>query len=170
MPLGNKPFENTVGKGEIAHNEQFLLFPQCFLPVWITFCRFRQIWNCRLQTPSSWKSINFVVWEKVKLQILTLTELQFCLRVIFRQWILGMQNAWTRITGSKGHDLQKSTITFWLMTSLRGLDNSVFYIVLSWLIELLLPYLLPQETSLPQRLLTTYPWGQKETLIKVESV
>ena len=23
-------FENTVGKGEIARNEQFLLFPQCF--------------------------------------------------------------------------------------------------------------------------------------------
>ena len=22
--------ENTVGKGEIAHNEQILLFPQCF--------------------------------------------------------------------------------------------------------------------------------------------
>ena len=42
-PLGNKPFENTVGKGEIARNEQFLLFPQCFLPVWITFCYFRQI-------------------------------------------------------------------------------------------------------------------------------
>ena len=40
MPLGNKPFENTVGKGEIAHNEQFLLFPQCFLPVWIAFCHF----------------------------------------------------------------------------------------------------------------------------------
>ena len=32
-PLGNKPFENTVGKGEIACNEQFLLFLQCFLPV-----------------------------------------------------------------------------------------------------------------------------------------
>ena len=30
MPLGNKPFENTVGKGEFACNEQFLLFPQCF--------------------------------------------------------------------------------------------------------------------------------------------
>ena len=25
-----KSFENTVGKGEIARNEQFLLFPQCF--------------------------------------------------------------------------------------------------------------------------------------------
>ena len=24
-------FENIVGKEEIAHNEQFLLFPQCFL-------------------------------------------------------------------------------------------------------------------------------------------
>ena len=23
-------FENIVGKGEIAHNEQFLLFPLCF--------------------------------------------------------------------------------------------------------------------------------------------
>ena len=27
-----------MGKGEIAHNEQFLLFPQCFLPIWITLC------------------------------------------------------------------------------------------------------------------------------------
>ena len=25
-------FENIVGKEEIARNEQFLLFPQCFLP------------------------------------------------------------------------------------------------------------------------------------------
>ena len=26
-----KAFENNVGKGEITRNEQFLLFPQCFL-------------------------------------------------------------------------------------------------------------------------------------------
>ena len=26
----SKQVENTVGKGEIAHNEQFLLFSQCF--------------------------------------------------------------------------------------------------------------------------------------------
>ena len=31
--LGKQPFENIVGKGEIARNEQFLLYPQCFLPV-----------------------------------------------------------------------------------------------------------------------------------------
>ena len=32
MCLQCKSFENTVGKGEIACNEQFLLFPQSFLP------------------------------------------------------------------------------------------------------------------------------------------
>ena len=61
-PLGNKPLENTLGKWEIARYEQFLLFPQCFQPVWITFCHFGQIWNCRLQTLSVWKSLKFVVW------------------------------------------------------------------------------------------------------------
>ena len=30
---GEQTFENTVGKGEIALNEQFLFCPQCFLPV-----------------------------------------------------------------------------------------------------------------------------------------
>ena len=39
-PLGNKPFENTVGKGEIARNEQFLLFPLCFLSILRTFLPF----------------------------------------------------------------------------------------------------------------------------------
>ena len=57
--------ENTVGKGEIAHNEQFLLFPQCFLPIWRTFCHFHQIQNCHLQTLSVWKSLKFVIWERV---------------------------------------------------------------------------------------------------------
>ena len=36
-------FENTVGKGEIAHNEQFLLFPKCFLIFWRTFYHYHQI-------------------------------------------------------------------------------------------------------------------------------
>ena len=30
--LQYKSFENTVGKGEIARYEQFLLYPQCSLP------------------------------------------------------------------------------------------------------------------------------------------
>ena len=35
-------FENTVGKGEIAHNEQFLLFPQCFVEFEIVVCKLFQ--------------------------------------------------------------------------------------------------------------------------------
>ena len=47
-------FENTVGKGEIAHNEQFLLYPQCFLPIWRTFCHCDQI--CKLSSANSFFS------------------------------------------------------------------------------------------------------------------
>ena len=38
-----KSFKNTVGKGETARNEQFLLSPQCFLHHWRTFRHFHQI-------------------------------------------------------------------------------------------------------------------------------
>ena len=38
-----KPLENTVEKGKIARDEQFLLFPQCFLSFWRTFPHFHQI-------------------------------------------------------------------------------------------------------------------------------
>ena len=57
---------NTEGKGEIAHNEQFHLFPQCFLPVRKTFCHFHQILNCHLQTLSVLKSLKFIILERVK--------------------------------------------------------------------------------------------------------
>ena len=53
-------------KGEIARNEQFLLFPHCFLPLWRTSCRFHLTLNCHLQPLSVWKSLKFVVWERVK--------------------------------------------------------------------------------------------------------
>ena len=38
-------FENIVGKGEIAHNEQFLLFLQCFLLNQITVSAFVHIFD-----------------------------------------------------------------------------------------------------------------------------
>ena len=63
--LQYKSFENAVGKGEIARYEQFLLFPQCFLPFKRTFCHFHQIKNYRLQTLSVWKSLKFVVLERL---------------------------------------------------------------------------------------------------------
>ena len=49
--LQYKAFENSVGeKKEIAHNEQFLLFPQCLLPTWRPLCHFHSIRNCCVQT------------------------------------------------------------------------------------------------------------------------
>ena len=50
-PGKKKPFENNVGKGEIAHNEQFLLFPQGFLPFWRTFFHFLS--NLKLSSANS---------------------------------------------------------------------------------------------------------------------
>ena len=38
-------FENIVGKGEIAPNKLFLLFPQCFLLNQIIVCPFVNIFN-----------------------------------------------------------------------------------------------------------------------------
>ena len=43
MCLQYKYFENAAEKEEIALNEQFLLFPQCFLPIRRDFCNFHQI-------------------------------------------------------------------------------------------------------------------------------
>ena len=48
----SKWVENTVGKGEIAHYEQFLLFPQCFQKVCF---------------PGSSKGVT--VWEWVKVSV-----------------------------------------------------------------------------------------------------
>ena len=59
-------FGNTVGKGEIARNEQFLLFPQCFLHFLRALCHCHQTSDCCLQTLSVWKSPKFVVWERVQ--------------------------------------------------------------------------------------------------------
>ena len=53
-------------KEKLARNEQFLLFPHCFLHFQRTFCHFHCIKNCRLQTLSVWKFPKFVVWERVK--------------------------------------------------------------------------------------------------------
>ena len=60
-----KSFENTVGKGEIAHNEQFLLFP-VFSTRLENFLSFSSNLICRRQTLSVWKSLKYVVWERVK--------------------------------------------------------------------------------------------------------
>ena len=61
--LQYKSFENTAGKGEIACKEQFLLFPQCFLPfgeLSAIFIKFKIV-VCKLFQ----RSLKFVIWERV---------------------------------------------------------------------------------------------------------
>ena len=65
MCLQYKPFENTVGKGEIARNEQFLLFSVFYLlgELPAIFIKF-EIVVCKL---FQFGSLTFVVWEMVNL-------------------------------------------------------------------------------------------------------
>ena len=72
--LQYKSFENTVGKGEIARNKQFLHFPWCFstcLDNCVPFSSKFKI-NCCLQSLSVWKSLTFVVWERFKMETCTI--------------------------------------------------------------------------------------------------
>ena len=69
MCLQYKSFENNVGQREIACYKQFLLNPQCFLPVYRTSCHFHQTWNCCLQDLSARESLKFVIWERVNKQL-----------------------------------------------------------------------------------------------------
>ena len=69
--LQYQSLENTAGKGEIDCKEQFLLFPQCFLPIWekkkkkkksAIFIKFEFV-VCKL---FQFGRVKFVVWESVK--------------------------------------------------------------------------------------------------------
>ena len=58
-PLRKKPFENTIGKGENAGNQHFLLFPQCFLPFPEQISIFQSPLFCRLEMLSIWTGLKF---------------------------------------------------------------------------------------------------------------
>ena len=64
MCLQYKSFENSVGKGELACNWQFLLIPTVlstsFEELSAIFIKFKIV-TCI----SIWKSVEFVVWEMV---------------------------------------------------------------------------------------------------------
>ena len=53
-----------AGKGEIARITSNFSFSHS------VFYHFHKIYNCRVQTRSVWKSLKFVVWERVKKNVL----------------------------------------------------------------------------------------------------
>ena len=80
-PFQNKPwFLRVCGaslwkalweKEKLLIRSNFFFSHSVFYPSGVTFCHFHQIRNCRLQTLSVWKSLKFVVWERVKKSILS---------------------------------------------------------------------------------------------------
>ena len=63
--LWYKSFGNNAGKGEIARNEQFLLFPQCFYLFAEKSAIFIKVKIVVCEPFSVWQSRKFVVWEWV---------------------------------------------------------------------------------------------------------
>ena len=53
----------TLGKREIACQEQSLLFPHCFLPIWRSFCHFLQILHMLSTNSFSLKKSTFSCLE-----------------------------------------------------------------------------------------------------------
>ena len=74
-PFPNKPWLLRVcsisflktpwEKEKLLVMSNFSFSHSIFYPFWTTFFPFHQIQNCRLQTLSVWKSLKFVVWERV---------------------------------------------------------------------------------------------------------
>ena len=65
--LHYKSFKNAESKGEIARNEQFLLFPQCVSIHLENFPPFSS--NLKLSSANElfqFESLKFVVWDKVR--------------------------------------------------------------------------------------------------------
>ena len=56
-------------KEELLITSNFSFSHSVFYPFGWAFCHFHQIWNCCLQTLSVWKSLKFVVWEWVKINV-----------------------------------------------------------------------------------------------------
>ena len=62
LPLETSLLKTLWEKEKLLETSNFSFSQSVFYMFWITFFYFRQIWNCRLQTFSVWKSLKFVVW------------------------------------------------------------------------------------------------------------
>ena len=99
-----RSFENIVVKGEIAHNEQFLHFPKCFLPIWRTFCSFHQVWN--------WSANSFSLKES---KICRMGRGYLNFQVLEMYWSqklsLALKNDWCILILGYGLSLRKFFVT-----------------------------------------------------------
>ena len=76
-------FENIVGKGEIARNEQFLLFPQCFLLNQIIVSAFVHIFDIISLFSSEFEKPKIAISGRGSkwLESITVKRRKYCLEV-----------------------------------------------------------------------------------------
>ena len=74
MTLKNRPFENIVGKGENAGNQNFLLFQQYYLPFPKHISIFQLNLFCHLQMLSIWTSPKILLFGKVLIKSETMSK------------------------------------------------------------------------------------------------
>ena len=99
-PLPNKPWFSRACSMSFE-NEQFLFFPQCFLTIWRTICHFHIIPNCHLQNLSIWKSLKFVVWERVKQWYVSFLILYHTFRLLISHRKKPVENIVEKNAGTK---------------------------------------------------------------------
>ena len=68
-------FENVVGKGEIAHSEQFLLFPPCFLLSQVIVSPFVHIFNIIYL-------YLLLIWKSLKLACVVVLMLYYTIQIL----------------------------------------------------------------------------------------
>ena len=103
-PFPNKPWFLRVcstsllktlwEKEKLLIISNFYFSRSVFYPFLRIFCHFLKIWNCRLQTLSVWKSLKFVVWERVK-PCSAAREHSFILRRVQRKISLHIRAVYT---------------------------------------------------------------------------
>ena len=78
MCMQYKSFENFLGKGEIARDEQYLIFPHCFLLFFensVILIKFEIVFFELFQF-SVWKSLKLVIWKRLNSISLTCLHLK----------------------------------------------------------------------------------------------
>ena len=108
IPFPNKPWFLRVcstslwktlwEKEKLLVTSNFSFFHNVFY--WRTFCHFHQVWNCRLQTLSVWKSLKFVVWKGLFRAIRLKDQMQ-------KEWDSNLQwSDWKTLRPEKGALIQ----------------------------------------------------------------
>ena len=135
----------TEGKGEIARDKQFLLFPQSFQPILRFFCHFHQILKLSSAKSLLWKCRKFDILERLNTlpnnKILDLTKFKILTesddKLNVFEMVLSVIDKAENIV-EEGRILVTSISTFsHTIFSIHPETSLIFESNLSWLLQML---------------------------------